>query len=577
MIFFRPIKGFLMPHALLALPDVYESVTRRVAVDVTKQLARLMRLPGDTTVYLPGNSETVPMNGGTFGDCYDPKVKYPAEAHLTVRYNEELEEQHTLVTPVHNQEHFPLFHDEHRDIVMRPVYRYVALTVTLEYNAPSIVLVQRWLDEMRTRISMGRAELYQDLEYHFGLPPVALEILRHLHTTRESSTSPTGESFEDYLKAHLKVPVKTITSLADTGATLVFPEHQYEVLGWFDFTTSPNNPDKEEAGNYKATVTYTLRYNRPMQVYLRYPYLVHNKVVGRAFRPSEPYETFRKHGRRVSTTKGSFDGFLSFLKTHEIPYIQYPDTDDWVPDSVPKERLTFFTGLLALNPSDKRGLIDLSNLGEYTFKPYFLEYFYQQGQRLFGTTSSIFEFRLYENRVQRTDVQLSFKPGTVTIQTDRDLDLTRYYHIQISLRRNWYSVDTETLQCLRRYPTVMYYCLLALGYKLGEREYPALRLIGQGAPRPASPLCPGEGSLIGDPSKGGTWPWPWLPGEWGDIPWQGGDWESPYHSGVVTTTDMQKARDWTDAHAGDYIDRIRVGPPTVLYAEIIALKHNARS
>lgn len=560
-----------MPNALIPLPDVYESVTRRVAIHAVSQLVRLMQLPANTKVYLPGMAEAVPMNNGTFGNCYSANLMYPSESALIVRFNEEVDESHTLTTPVNNQEHRPVFLDEARDIQIRPVYRFVSLALTIEYNATNQVVAQRWLDEMRSRISMGRAELYLELDYHYGIPDGVMYLLQHLHSTMESSSTPSGLSFEEYLKTHLQVPTTIATTLAGTEPQWVVPEHQKEVLGWFDFTTTPQTPEAGEYGNHRATITYTFQYNRPTQWYCRYPLMVHNKPVARQFRPQTPYETYRKHTRRVSTTKGSFDALVQFLEAHGVPYVQVPETDDWTPAFIPKGRLTFFSGLIQLSPTNRRTLLDLSNLGEFQFNPYFLEYFYHQGERLFSKSESIFEFRLYENRTYRSDVKLRFKPQSVTIETDRDLDLTKYYHVQISLIRNWYEVASHTLEALRRYPTVLYRCLQALGVCLDNRAYDQLNLLGYGYPRPPNPQDPGEGQIVGDPSLGGVWPWPWLSPEWGDTPWSGEGWQSPYHTGVVPAKVMEEARHQTAAKADKYIDRIHIGRALVLYGDILTL------
>jgi hypothetical protein len=546
-----------------------------VAVAVTAQLARIMRLPGETQVYLPGNTESVPMNGGSFGECTDTGVRFPAEARLVIRFNEEVDENTTLITPIAKPEHMPLFWDEPRDIVFRPVYRYVTLTMTLEYNAPNVTLAQRWVDEMRSRISMGRAELYQDLEYHYALPTPVLHVLKHLHETREASALPTGQGFEDYLLEYLMVPTTVADTLTNTSPTRVVTEHQREVLGWFDFTTSPPNPETQEQGNYQSTITYTLQYNRPMQVYCRWPMLVHNKAIGKKYRPELPYQTFRRLDRKVSTTKGSFDGLMELMAKDNIPYVQYPDIDDWVPDHKPKGRLTFFTGLLQLKKNDRTTLMDLSNLGDFTFTPYFLEYFHHRGAKALDG-SGIFDFQLYENRKRRTDVQLTMKPGTVTIEADRPLDLDKYYHIQISIVRNWMTIPYANLEHLRRYPTVLYNTLLSLGVPLAEQSYNELPLVGSGTKRHSNPDAPGEGSTLSDPEDGGQWPWPWLGTEWGETPWQSGEWESPYHTGVVKDKDLFKAVQITDNKAGDPLDRVRVGPLTVLYGEILTIKSNVR-
>lgn len=592
-----------MPKALVTLPDVYETVSRRVMVDVAGQLARTMRLPGDTYVYLPGLAEKVPMNGGTFGDCCDPGVRYPAQANMTLRFIEEAEEQYTLPTPVNIPEWRPLFQDPVRGVTIRPVYRYMTVQVQFEYNAPNIVVAQRWIDEMRARISMMRAELYQTLEYSYQIPRPVMQLLKEIYDKTEASAQPTGLTFKEYFDEYIMQPYTGGATLINTHEIPLVPEKQYEVLGWFDFTTTPETPQRQDGGNYTTSFVYTLHYNRPMQLFVSYPMLAHNQVIDRLYRPVEPYKRFKEVTRRVTTTKGSFDEFEASLISQRMPYIQHPPTDDWIPDFVPKHVLTFFTGLVVLSTDDRRCLLNLYNMGEYTFTPYFLEYFLQQGDRVFDKIDSIFDFRLYENDTFRSDVKLQFRPGTLTIETDRDLDITRYYHIQISFRRNWYQVSPETLQTLRQYPAVLYASLRALGVFLGGGSYQDLKLMG-GSTTGTYPEI-GQCSIVGDPDRGGIWPWPWMEPEWAEIGYPGSTWEGPgwpgggwtdepwpieqhiptwpgdYRidhthgcGGVVSNKDLLKAIQVTDDLCGKYIDRRRIGPLMVLFAHIVSTRRS---
>lgn len=545
-----------MPHALLTLPDVYESVTRRVAIDVTAQLAKLMRLPGDTLVYLPGNAGTVPMNGGTFGECCVPDLKYPADARLVVRYEEEVDDNTTLTSQVNTKENPPLFNDPIRGVVMRPVFRYVTLTVTLEYTAPSIVIAQRWLDEMRSRVSMGRAELYQDLQYHYAIPKPAIAVLKAVHDTMEASAFPTGLTFEQWVTQYLTHPVTVVSTLTGTDRTLAVPEHQYEVLGWFDFTASPPTPSKDSEGNgtYVSTINYQLRYNRPMQVYVRYPFVVHQRPIPKAFRPQQPYESYRVFNRKVSVTRGSLGVGLDLMLAKRLPYIHYPDTDDWTTRQVPRDRLTFFTGLVVLAPDDLRTLLDLNDLGSMRFHPYFLEYFYHQQDRLLTPMKSIFEFRLYENDELVADVGLEMVPGTVTFRAKKDLDPTKTYRVQISYVRDWFLLDRDVIACLRRYPHVAYLSLRALGVKLaGAEELSDLSLFAAGSPRTPSDDCPGEGVHLGQ--------FPWLPAQ-----------DDVITTGLIKLRDMEEALKHLDDNRMKPVDWDRVGPVTVMYFDILTEK-----
>ena len=126
-----------MSHALIPLPDVYESVTRKVMVDIVAQISRVMQLPENTHVLIPGNEKAIPMNGGEFGSCCDSGVRYDPEERIVVEYDEVADEQFTLTTSVNNKQNFPIFEDPMRGIAFRPVRRYVDVRIDVEIGRAS--------------------------------------------------------------------------------------------------------------------------------------------------------------------------------------------------------------------------------------------------------------------------------------------------------------------------------------------------------------------------------------------------------------------------------------------------------
>lgn len=556
-----------MPKVRLPLPDVYESVTRRVAVDVTAQLARLMGLPEKTQVYLPGANESVPMNDAQFGSCCMPNLHYPGESKIVMRFSTEVDDSTTLVTPVKNNEQRPLFHDAVHGITVRPIYRYQAMICEIEYTSPNITQARRWLHDMRDAYSEGRGEQYLDLEYHYTLPKGLVFALKGLHDTQESSAWPTGEVFEAWILKFLREGTypKSVETLIGTDNQIAIPEHQYEVLGWFDFTTTPPEPvrDSSEVGSWTTTFSYRMQYAEPYQVFASWPITVNQKAVPKNLRLENPYDNYRDHTRKVSRTKEAFDEFLHLQKHPIIPYVVYPNFDDWYPDGVSEKDLTLFQGLLMLKKDNLRSLCDLANLGTVRFTPFFLEYFFHQKDRLLNSATSIFDFRLYRGDELVRDVKLSMAPNSLTIQTDKDLDPTYFYHIHISLKRNWYRVDRKTLMCLRRYPTVLYWSLKALGVTLAGVGLDQLPMLAEGYQRLPSDECPGEGVTIcrGDPNPLLGWMEP------GEIVC-----DIVKDTGIVKEPDLDDALKDLDDKTDGFIDRNLIGPVTVLYAEILTFK-----
>lgn len=607
-----------MPTANIQVPDVYESIIRRVAIDSVTQLANTMRLPPDTKILLPGNADSVPMNGGTFGKINSTGIDYPTTGRLLVTVNEESNDENVLSQHVGPNEQLPIFEDYERCISIYPIYRNVQNVMTLEYTAPNINIAQRWLDEMRTRVSQLRAELYQTLEYHYAIPNTILLLLHEVWSKIETSTTPENVSFKEYLDVHLCRPTTTIDTLTDTYPERVIKERQLEVLGWFDFTASPPKPEKDgNTGAYVCSVSYSFYYDRPHGFFTRWPLIVHNQAIDSAFHPKEAYSTFRQEDRRVSFLKGNLESFLRGIN-EGIPFIVHPDIDDFVPMEHVIDSKVFFSGLLVINPDDPTRLVDLSKLGSHTFTPYFLEYFYQQRHTLFNSRTSPFTFRLFENQKEVIDSELRLRDGSLVIETNKPLNLKRMYHIQIGIRKNWRGLTDTTRQCLRRYPVVTYTLLKALGIVLGNPCYRDVRLLGLGSERIPSPQCPGQGRLLAAPDKGGIWPWPWLSDEWRDRPWPGyvdkfdgstwpggstaprGDCDPPNWpgsgfedednddptsppttpdipgehgdgSGTLPGKDLDDAIEETDLNQGNETNRTSTNANLVMYSQIIAL------
>lgn len=474
-----------MPNATIVLADTYEQIQRRVAVGVSRHLARIMRLPKETMINIPGESETTPMNGGSFQDCcYD--VKFPASTKILMTFSEEVDESTSLTTAVKTKQNFAVFQDQVRGIVIRPITRIVKMVCTIKMTGQSGPVVQKWVDELRTRFSAGRVEIPLDLEYHYSLPDRLHEILMGLHATAQKSSVQLPE-FKDWFHEHTPVATTVVTTLIDTAPRLVYIERQLGVLGWFDYQTGPPNPERDgDDGAWSSSVSFTIQYSRPHEFYAVWPLLVHNQVVPKALRPRVLAPTAFERDQRVSRLKGTLDKPLNEQRWLGQPYLRVPAIDDWpVPDKL-RHRATFFTGLAQLKDSDKRTLLDLTKLDKLQLHPAIIEYYRHKGPDAIGSGQGIFEFNLYQNNEHMGSNLLTVTHDCL-VKATVDLDITRYYHVEISLVTNWYELTRDTKQCLRRYPTVV--MLLARALRLRS----LIRIVGAGLPRTPSTKCPGEG------------------------------------------------------------------------------------
>lgn len=485
-----------MPHALMVLPDTYDSVVRRVAVDLTEQLSHIIQIPGNTHVFLPGNTDKVPLDSGGFGACCATEIVYDPEARVTIRYQDIADDNFALTTAVNTFKNLPIWEDPIRDVQVCPVRRMLDFRVDIEYQAEGIVTAKRWLDEQRARVSRGGAELTLKLDYYYMLPRPLQALLRGVYDTIQCSDWPIEETFQEYLDKHFWQSHTHVATLILTHEQPAIRERQLDVVGWFDFTGTPDTPtaNSDKAGAYTVGLTFTVRFEQPTHVYVRYPLVCHQNPMPNCFWPKTQKPYYQQVERKQSYLRGPLDRRFVAPRPKHVPYIQYPKVNDWTTNLKPYDAFTFYTGLVSIEKSDRRSLLDLKNIGDWQFTGHFLEYFSDLGTSCIVRPGGLFNFRLYQNN-EWLDCQLQLEPGTTMIKAPFDLDPLKYYHIEISIDRNWWCVHDKVWDCLRRYPTVFWTVCNLFNVGVGKRDIDDMELLGvklkQRLPKEG---CPGEGT-----------------------------------------------------------------------------------
>ncbi len=539
-----------MPEKIIDIPDVYAQVIRRVAVGVSKDLAKLMRLPSNTHVMLPGQTEQVPMhNSSIFGDCCEDGIRFENDTYLEMRFREENLDEVTLTTPMKTKtDYHPLFVDEVRDIEIYPQRRFVSMVCDLKFIGRDSVEVQRLVDRLRNLISSGFMEMPLSLEYHYALPDSMHKFLIDVYETMMASEVPYQGNFLEWFMSRLTNPVTVVSTLIDTANRLVFTERQNEVLGWFDFSSTPNEPEREgNAGGWSSTFTFTLHYDRPHGLYTSYPILVHQMALAAPYLPQKVFSPPYAELRKVSALRGALDAVLLRNAMKSIPYVRLPYIDDWMgPALKDRDSVTFFTAALSLKKGSNR-LLDLANFDkDIKLHPAVVEYIQHKGNDLTQSGGSILEFRLYKNNQDMGEGAVRIN-GT-HLESVEELDLQYYYHVTFRLKRNWYGINKAAMDCLRRYPTVYH----ILGTAVGHIHYPfdKLPLVNVGRPRSPSTVCPGETHWEHD--------------------FDGSHWLTP--TGIVSIKEVGRLIEVSDDRGDNSFNKPDRGTWLVLYAELITMR-----
>lgn len=547
-----------MPSVMVVLPDVYETVARSVAVSAVQQLAQYMGLPEQTRVLLPGKSDTVPMNDGIFGNCCDAAdaIYFDPQEKLVIRYEEIAEENFTLSTAVWSRDNYPIFIDKPHGIWVRPVRRFVDFRLDMTYQAPNIVVAQRWLDDQRTKLSEGAGDLTLFLEFHYNVPRPVQSLFKGLYDTMENSAWPTGLSYKEWVEGHITQPFTFMETMVSTHPTMAIEERQVDVVGHFDFINTPETPQpsSDKSGSYEVTFSYICRYDRPTHMHVEYPMVMNQCPIPAVFRPKYTYQNYQQLDRKTTALRGSLEAALGMHRGRGAQYIQYPDTDDWHTDNIPKNNFLIFSGLLTLDCNDPRYLMDMRSLGRFNFMGWWTELFDTLGDKVFKN-NSWFTIRLFKNN-EYIKIPMSMEKGTLRLMSDVDLDPTYVYHIQILINKNWYGIPEDLWQCLRRYPTVFYQLCQLFQVGVGRGPIEDMPMIGLNIDRVPSDSCPGEGTTH------------WVK----DLP--------HFPRGLVKWTAIKEAQGEIDKNnestspdnGGGYLNNDTYGPTNVFFFGLIADK-----
>lgn len=479
-----------MPGAIIPLPDVYETIIRKVAVDSISQISTSMNIPSSAKVYLPGRSESVPMNDGLFGNCCDSAnaVYFDPEERITVTYEEIADENFSLSTSIYSNDNYPILVNETNNLYVHPITRYVDFRIDIEYQAPSIVLAQRWIDDQRMRYSAGAAELTMSLTYHYNIPKSLMALLQGLYDTVQRSPKPFDGDFKCWLDQYWTGPTTEMATGSGQHPVLSVYERAVDVLGIPDWYNTPETPrpSDDRAGAYVTEFSFICRYARPTHLKVDYPLLMNNCVIPKKFHPELPYSNYQQMNRKTTALRGSLEYAQHQRDKLRNPYIQHPIIDDWQALFDRTFRLEVFVGLIVVCEDNPRQIMSLESLGRYSFNPYWLEAIKVLGDALIAP-NSFMEFKLFRNN-RETGFKLHIDTESMTLRADRDLDIEGYYHIQLCFNTHLESINFKYWNLIRSFPHFYYdWCRFFGGCPV---QFDEMELIGVGRAR----IEPGEGS-----------------------------------------------------------------------------------
>lgn len=424
-----------MPKIFLTTNGVQESVLRPVVVDILRDISKATGLPENISILYPGDDEVAIQPGSALSDVdIDPNL--PFSSKLAVQVDELYNAERLLTTAVCVAENLPVFRDDALQVILHPAYSEQDVTINIRYRAKDKTLAIRWRDDMRMRVSMGRAQLLHSVQYHYLIPEEFIVILKEIHRLREAVAG-YGETFEQWMSKYASQRVSQVSTFDGGQMAWAVAETQARIQGTFDFETA-EAPVKEDGGDaYTISFAYKFKFYKPLGAEMSYPLVIHNQMI--KYRPSNEDLPYRTETKQIaySLSARNFAGLErgKRLLGNSNGYA-IPPYDEFQPQSVPVHTLRVFTALTSIDTAEganPRFLFNLTQLGEqWELHTAITRLVHKELTWLVKHRQSIFHLSLFEGFDLRPAESLSVD-ADLNVFLTFDPDLRKYYHVRFAI------------------------------------------------------------------------------------------------------------------------------------------------
>lgn len=446
-----------MPNINVPISDLLATVERPIIFDVIRQLQDRTGISSKTQIRYWGEDAKAQQWNSAIDTNKREHNLWPVVSNLTIEVEEDFNEDQLLGIVVKQPDVPFIFLDGDIDVYIKPVFSPQDVTIRFKYKARDRNDAIRWRNEFRTRLGMNRQIFLHTLQYSYLFPQAYMDLLNTIWTMKEAVAG-NGLDFLTWFKRHATNKLTELSNINATSTVYAVAQSQVDVQGMFDVSGVPDKPEKDgELENWTITANYRFRYSKPINTVCYYPYMVHQQIVPKQYRfPNteknllEMWTTSNQSGQAFSF----FQADSQYLMRQANLGIAIPEFDDFQPGTIPSTTLRMFTALTNITVADKRTLLNLSELGDYSIHPDILT-FLKSGEYSHLATSfnSIFLLQLYENENIVSDGILSVDSNLNVVATS-DLDLTKRYHVRMSLCADMTYLTPMALARLQANPAV---------------------------------------------------------------------------------------------------------------------------
>lgn len=428
-----------MPKYVIPIPRVFETVTRPLIKKVTEEVCVQFNIPKKTEFVFYGQAAGIPIRNSTIDSERDNGLRLNTEGRITVQYEEEVTNPFEVTVLRPNQRF--IFLDESLHIWLKPVFVPMKMTLNFEYIAKDKNSAQQWRQQAQMNSYRMASQFNIDADFHYNIPnPVAMQLVR-LYALREHSQEPLNESLAKWFRRCYSPNMTVLSDVAGkrTAHAIAVKLLGVHVVVDMQHDIAPVEKDND-AGNWKTSFSVTLWYDRPDDIVMVYPLMVHNQLIPKKYREDNPVSLHDRSyfdGNR-SLHLSDLQAFETRRNTRHIDRftsgIKLPRFDDWIHTHQLRYHACMNTILIGLMPDDPRWVFtfDDAMLGDYAFKDVAIPYMKTSGQSMVIPYDSVFHISVHEwSDVLHGDTLIVDKD--LKLSSTKDLDYKKMYHVVMTL------------------------------------------------------------------------------------------------------------------------------------------------
>lgn len=348
-----------MPKIMIPINDVFTSITRPVALQVSRTVTRLLGLSQDTQCYIQQDGAVVPLAGSTNADS-GTVARFSQNEKVFIEISEEQLPSGLISMYTTQPNEVPVFHDPGCGVVITPRRQQTRMTLSLRLRSQDRAAASRWRNTLAGRVGQDLQEFMLEFTYAYVIPKRANELV---FLTHERLNTP--ETLKDYVHRCWCPKVVTLANQAQRKL-LGIRERQVGGTGRFNFDVPPREEKGDGGAVHEYTVEYSFEYDQPTGLVLQYPIQVYQEAY-----PEEwielplPYDPNQDILQNPTKSRSAYTALMRANTPEHRPLVDglvVPEYDDWVPKHQPSKTSTLLRQLLTLDPLKPRHLLSLTEL-----------------------------------------------------------------------------------------------------------------------------------------------------------------------------------------------------------------------